>query len=652
MVKDKDAEITNIINKINENPKKFADEVKIKDLVKTLKLLSDVYYNTGNNLVSDEVYDILKDTLKDRDPTNPYLKEVGVSIKKNKVKLPYPMGSLNKIRPEKENLEVWINKYPGPYVISDKLDGVSAQYYKDPQTKEFRLYTRGDGIEGQDISHLIKYVIPETVKNNTILDGTSIRGEIIISKEDFKKISHKMKNARNTVSGVVNSKIIDKDIAKLCQFIAYSILNPIYKHDEQMVFLKEFGFKVVHYEILNELSFKILGELLLKRRKESEFDIDGIVVFDSSKAYTIGYGNPEYGFAFKTILQEQIATTKIIKVEWYPSKDRYLKPTIEVEPIELGGTTVTHATAFNAKYVFDNKLGPGAIVKIIRSGDVIPYILEVVKPAKEPQMPTILYKWNDTGVDIILKDMYGAQADIVITKTIYHFFETLNIPYIGEGIVSKLVEAGYKTIPDIINVFMNNPTKLQDIAGIGIKLIDKIRNGIIGSLEHTNLATLMAASNVFGRGFGIRRLHDIVDKYPNIMEEEWDKETMKNKIEDIKGFSDITAKRFAENFDAFKKLYNQINKIFDLSYLKKRKEDNNMIKNMTGLIIVFTGFRNNDLEKEIIERGGHISSSVSSKTSIVVKNDENSERTSKIMEAEKLNIPIMTKSTFMHEYDL
>ena len=105
------------------------------------------------------------------------------------------------------------------------------------------------------------------------------------------------------------------------------------------------------------------------------------------------------------ITDEQIANVKVIQVIWKPTKDGYLKPKIEIEPTNLVGVTITYATAFNARYIVDNNIGPGAEIKIIRSGDVIPYILEVIKGAKKgPQMPEFPYKWNDSNVDLILKD--------------------------------------------------------------------------------------------------------------------------------------------------------------------------------------------------------------------------------------------------------
>ena len=121
------------VQKVINAPLQEAENLTIDELVKLLTKLADAYYNTDKPLVPDNVYDILFDNLKERDPDNKFLKEVGAKVKadRKKIKLPYPMGSLDKIKPNTGFLEPWIKKNKGPYIISDKLDGVSAQIYRD-----------------------------------------------------------------------------------------------------------------------------------------------------------------------------------------------------------------------------------------------------------------------------------------------------------------------------------------------------------------------------------------------------------------------------------------------------------------------------------------------------------------------------------------
>jgi NAD-dependent DNA ligase len=244
------------IDKLKKPPSEIAEELTDEELTKLLKKLADAYYNTDKPLVEDITYDILFDTLKERDPTNPFLKEVGAPIKieRKKVKLPYPMGSLEKIKPNTGSLESWLKKFRGPFVISDKLDGVSAQIYNDPKLG-LKMYTRGEmtdeGNIGQDITDLLKYIDCGEIKN--IPSGSSIRGELIISKEDFEKANTKYKNIRNAVIGIVGTKKdLDVSFAKLIKFMTYAIIHPEYKQDEQMKLLKKYKLPA----ILTKFPFK------------------------------------------------------------------------------------------------------------------------------------------------------------------------------------------------------------------------------------------------------------------------------------------------------------------------------------------------------------------------------------------------------------
>ncbi len=182
----------------------------VKDLVKLLKQASDAYYNTDKNIMTDEQFDKLLDILKTKSPNNAFLKQVGAPIKvtREKTKLPYAMGSLDKIKPDTDYLTKWLKKYSGPYNLSDKLDGMSAQFYRESETK-YKLYSHGDGINGSDISELIPYLLKDII----IPVGTSVRGEIIMSKINFKNpIMKDRTNARSSVAGVMTSKHMTKNL--------------------------------------------------------------------------------------------------------------------------------------------------------------------------------------------------------------------------------------------------------------------------------------------------------------------------------------------------------------------------------------------------------------------------------------------------------
>jgi len=673
---------------IVKNPKKYADTVDDDELVELLTSLSDAYYNTDKAIVPDTTYDALIDILRERDPKNEFLKHVGAPVKgtKNKVKLPYPMGSLTKIKlddkDKKDGIITWTTKYEGPYFISDKLDGASVQIYKDANGT-LSMYSRGDGTTGQDISHLIKYAISKTTMT-AIPNNTSIRGEFIISKENFKKIQDRMCNARNAVAGLINSKTVDTDIAKITDFVTYTILYPRLSYDEQVKRLEKYGCKVVNYTFLKKISTPILKAHLENRRAKSAYEIDGIVCIDNSQIYQHNGGYQDHEFAFKMITDDQIAETTVLEVIWSASMDGYLVPKIRIDPVNLVGTTITYAAAHNAKYIVDNNIGPGAKIKIIRSGDVIPYILDIIKGAKGgPQMPTCDYEWNETKVNLVIKDDgTGIDNTTVTIKLLIHFFTTIGVKFMGKGVITKLAEHGYDSVAKIL---LAEKGDLTDIEGLGHKTVDRIYSEIDRAFDEMKLETFMDASHKLGRNLGERKLKDIVATYPLILKEPM--KGLRDKIMDINGFSDKLADQFVENLPAFKKFFNEINKIRDLSRFlevkeKKKEKKNAVVKKRVrdsdddsendsdssdsddsdnndddaddnifeGKTIVFTGFRDKSLETFIENNGGKVSSSVSKNTYILVHKDDADTNTNKFTKASSLGVTLMKLSEFKEEY--
>jgi len=652
------------MNQIEQNPKKYAESLSVKELVKLLKKYSDAYYNTDISLsvksntkkyiVSDKVFDVMKEVLESRDPTNKFLKQVGAPIKinKEKITLPFEMGSLSKIKYESgDEINKFLLKYSGPYVVSDKLDGASMQLYKDSLGK-IHLYSRGDGVVGQNISYLLDKFVSKDILQN-IPSNTSIRGELIISKNNFKKISDRMKNARNTVSGLVNSKNIDEEVAQITQFVVYAVISPRYEQQKQMELLKSWGFDVVEYKKTNKLELDDLKKYLLERKNKSKFEIDGVVCVDDSQIYPHTGGYPDHAFAFKMVNPDEVVETIVKEVLWEPSKDAYMKPRIRIQPVELTGTTVEYATAFNAKYILDNCIGKGTRIKITRSGDVIPYILEVLTKSDsgKPQMPESDCVWNKSGVDLIINlDSNGVAKNIVRIKILTRFFEKIGVVGLGEGIVTKLVDNKYDTIEKILTA---KEKDLILIEGLGKKIVTKIYTDINRAFDTIRLETFMSASNMFGRGLGEKKLKEVLNKFPDIMNLNWNTEQMREMIQTVQGFSTILTDLFVDDFPKFIKFYSDISKIKDLSRFKSNvilEPTNNMLAEQK---IVFTGCRPSaELEQKITSSGGKIISSVSSKTTILVHADDSDTSSVKFIKAKELGIRIISMSDFVTKYKL
>lgn len=638
--------MTNIskeIKLINEDPYVYGDTTSIDNLEKVLRSLSHHYYNSGKSLVSDLVFDALKDILQKRDPKNDFLKQIGAPVEKNKIKLPHWMGSLDKITPDTSALEKWKKDYTGDYLVSDKLDGVSALLIK--QNDVYKLYTRGDGNYGVDISHLIPLIFSKKITNNNkILNKTAVRGELIISKKNFKKISHKYANGRNAVAGLVNSKNYSELVAQYTEFVAYSMYFPIFKISDQLDWLIKHNFNVVNYKTHDNLDNDTLSKLLISRRSESDYEIDGLVIMDN-KIYPTSSGNPKSGFAFKAILSDQMAEVKVVSVNWNISMDARLVPTVTIEPVKLVGVTITNATAHNAKFIVDNTLGAGAVIKIIRSKDVIPYIQEVISPAlnNKPSLPKEKYIWSKSGVDIFLKDPSKFQQ--VIVKQIAHFFKTMEIKHISQETIKKLVEAGYKNVPDLIQGVKNYDENILKIDGIGEKMLSRIVNEITLSIQKSYLFHVMAGSKMFGRGLGVEKLKLITQRYPDIINNTDNRQTLLEKILQIDGFDLITADKFVDNLGDFKVFHNKLKKVIDLTKLKTFKTTGiNLFKDEK---VVFTGFRDKELKDFVETNGGKVSSSVTSRTTMVVYSDTSG---SKYKKAVELKLPMYSYDEFLKKY--
>jgi len=214
-----------------------------KDIAHMITVSNDAYYNTQTSLMSDNEYDIVKEYMENKYPKNEVLQDIGAPVDKNKVTLPYEMASMDKIKPDTNALTTWSNKYKGGYVLSCKLDGVSGMYSTEGEVP--KLYTRGNGKVGQDVTHLLRVLnLPET-------KGYVVRGEFIIPKAVFDaKYKDRFANPRNLVSGIVNSKTMD-DKTKDLHFVAYEVIKPSMKPSEQMAKLAELGHEVVQNKSTN-----------------------------------------------------------------------------------------------------------------------------------------------------------------------------------------------------------------------------------------------------------------------------------------------------------------------------------------------------------------------------------------------------------------
>jgi len=624
-------------------------ELSTKELVNILKEADKAYHELGNPILDDNEYDLIKDRLLFKAPKNPYFKRVGFKpIDKNKIKLPFYLGSQNKIKyGNVKEIESWFKKFnePHEYIISEKLDGISCLIYN--KDGDIHIYTRGDGIEGIDISYIKDYI--QTIPKEIPI-GLAIRGELLLNKKNWEKVKEYGANPRNLVAGIINSKTINKKILPLIDFTIYDILDE--KHRDIPLNMYKYaisiGFKVAYYEIYKKkLTNDELFNILKRFKENSEYEIDGIVITHNTYNKLKNNKNPEYSYAFKSNLLLDEAIVNVESVEWNISKDGYLKPIVKFNPVNLNGVVIKQATGFNGDYIYKNKIGKGSVIKIQRSGDVIPHIISIIKAADNgnAMMPDIPYKWNKTHIDIIKDDEDNKNGNREQDIKIYTFFmKSLKIKGISEGIITKLYDNSFTTLYKIINI------KKEDLLNIeGFK--EKSSLNIINALKeirNKSCMDIMIASNIMGRGLGEKKLEMIYAKYPYICEDKMKGMKLKEEeIKEIAGMGELSSKQFIDNLNKFYKFYE------DMGFKLEKKEDKEKTKEdkkgyndkIVGNYYVFTGFRSEEIKKYIRDNKGYVDDNIMKRTTHLIVKDK-TKITDKIIKAEEKGIKIIAKDEF------
>lgn len=659
------------ISRLESDVFQEGNKLTISKLEQLIHDASYAYYNTPRALLSDSTFDTLIDLLKQKNPNSPILTLIGSELPvdaPNKVELPYHLGSMDKVKPGSRDLELWLSRFEkGPYIISEKLDGLSGLMVLKPDTTgtqlEKHLYRRGDSEFAQEVSHLLKYInyLSDVANEQTILkyikslptQTLALRGELIIRKSVFNaKYQQRYPKTRSLINGVALSKpenFSRPDLQNTTQdveYVVYSVLDPPgISHEHQFLLADKLGFHTAHFvKIQAPLGIEQLKETLLAFKANSHYDIDGIIISDDSKVYNAPIsGNPKYSVAFKMMLDEQTQITTVKRVEWNVTKNKLLKPRVEFEPVKIGGDTIMFATGFNAKFIKDKGIGPGAKIKIVRSGDVIPYIEDVITPAEWSQ-PDISWSWTSGGIDIQPTNL--SETPDYINKNLLQFFNTLGVEGLQSGTLDKLIAAGFDTLELILSIQVSN---LLDVSGFQIrsaqKLVDNIHKFVL-SKEHP-LQVLMVASNIFP-GFGIKKLDALVVGINDNTALLTNTVTI-TQISNISGFSDTSSINFLKNLPEFIQWLSdhRMLHIAPLSHSESVVQIKPYVtSNIIDKIIVFTGFRDKALEDKIKRLGGKVVDNITSTTDIIIAKDPMSS-SSKLQKARERGISILSVDEFI-----
>lgn len=645
----------------------FIDRENDKDISLFINIIKNYYYNNDlptkeqekkmkqwfklDNLkevetfllnISDNQYDQMIEMVQ----LNTSNTDVGATPHNKKCTLPLFMGSLDKIKNDTDYLN-WKKKISNSeIIITEKLDGISSLLCLNIVNgkKEIKLYTRGNGKIGCDISHLVKYMnlkeqinnIFENYKNNLPI---YIRGELVISK-----FVNDSLNLRNIVSGLVHTKEITDDIIlklKEVDLVSYRLYNCNYKFLSQLEKLDELGFNIPQYKVLKNPSFENLEMVLEQFIDESRYQIDGIVVSHNDVYNKDPVDkNPEHSIAVKNIGESK--QTEVIEIEWNVSKHGVYKPRVKIQPVNINGANIEWVTGFNGKYIYDNQIGKGTLIEIERSGDVIPNIKKVIKSTKA-EMPKGDWEWNKTRVDICIKEDHNDEMEI---KKLFTFFQELECPYLGPKTIETLYEHGFETLLDILDLNKEkllNTGKFKDKSSENVLSGIKVAKDFLMNINESNLHILMYASGTFGFGFGSKKIKLILEKFPNLIKEynDNDRDEWISNVKSVKGISE-QAEPFVDNINIYKIFIKTIkNYIRYTNFTKEKESQKTKTLSSKSEVVVLSGFRDKILKQTLEENGHIVNDNVTKETTIVIYNDN--DISSKCQKAKKMGIKLIQK---------
>ena len=574
-------------------------------LILRLTKANEAYRNGQPLLMTDDEYDAGLEELSKKQPNHPLLKKVRAapSLENGKViRMPFYLGSLDKAKTSEE-LAKWSNKNKGSYVVSEKLDGISGLW--NPMAKS--LYLSGDDNMGVDVSAWLPYLsLSPSTLSKEIPEDTWIRGELIMPR----KLVPQGKLGRSIINGIFHQKVPNPVEVKKVRFVGYEIIGmaPDLSVQQQMAWLDNWKIWTPWSVFQNMLSpADTLSVTLAARRTDSDYDLDGLVIKTNKPIVPrVLKGNPKDAVAWKPPNGETKLTT-VVTVEWNASATGKLIPRVQIEPVHLGGSTINFVTGVNARRIVDWKIGPGAKVIIRKGGDVIPLIETVEVPATVSYPLEGTWEWDgpsDTAVNIVQKKADSSTLISQYMKMAKH----LNWPNIGPAVMKSVVDAGYTTIPLLRNASEEELKKLLGpVKGSNLfKLVQK------DGWSNASEIDLFVASPIRPDGIGSTRLETLVSHEPNFTR--WSKPGLTAP----KGWSPDSLKEFQQIWAEYEKF--RMEQWSFIPYPVPSKQVQTSIT--TKGSVVFTGFRDAELEAQLEKKGYKISDTVKSDTKAVFISDK------------------------------
>lgn len=639
---------------------------KMKELGEKLREASRAYYQEDREIMSNVEYDALYDTLSALE------KETGIVLADSPTvnvgyeaveQLPKeeherPMLSLDKTK-ERETLREFIGEHPT--LLSWKLDGLTIVLtYENGEL--IKAVTRGNGIVGEVITNNAR-VFKNIPLKISFKGRLVLRGEAIITYSDFEKINEtigdadaKYKNPRNLCSGSVrqlNNEITAKRNVRFYAFSLVSAEGVDFRNSREVQFrwLNEQGFEVVEYRKVTAETLDEAMDYFAEAVTTNDFPSDGLVALYDDIAYGESLGTtakfPRNAMAFKWA--DEMRDTRLLEIEWSPSRTGLINPVAIFEPVELEGTTVSRASVHNISIMKELKLGIGDTIRVYKANMIIPQIAENLTGSGNAPIPhtcpacgqeTVVKKEND--VECLFCVNPGCPAKKIKSFGLFTSRDAMNIDGLSEATLEKFIARGF--IHDFGDIFEISRYKdeIVEMEGFGQKSYDNLME----SLERAKETTLPRVIYSLGiANIGLANAKVICRHFDNDLDRI--RHASLEEVSDI----DTIGPVIAGNLVAYFKDEDNNRRLDHLmSFLHIQEDSPKQEQIFEGMNFVITGslvhFGNRSEAKELIESlGGKVTGSVTKKTNYLINNDIQS-NSSKNKKARELGIPILSEEDF------
>ena len=645
---------------------------RMQELVTLLNRAAKAYYQDAQEIMSNLEYDRLYDeltkleaelglTLSDSPTVN-----VGYEVLSElpKERHESPMLSLDKTK-EVEELKRFVGDQKA--MMSWKMDGLTIVLtYRDGML--FKAVTRGNGEVGEVITNNAR--VFKNIPLKISYQGELIlRGEAIIGYKDFEKINEEIvdidaryKNPRNLCSGSVRQLNNEITAKRNVRFYAFTLVQADgvdfhNSREKQMDWLREQGFEVVDHVMVTRDQVEDAVAEFSRKIVDNDFPSDGLVLVYDDIAYGRSLGRtakfPRDSYAFKWA-DEQVRT-KLLEIEWSPSRTGLINPVAIFEPVELEGTTVSRASVHNISIMEELELGIGDEIEVYKANMIIPQIAENLTRSGVRDIPEVCpVCGGKTEIRQVsnAKALYctnpECQAKHIKSFSLFVSRDALNIEGLSESTLEKFIDRGYvKEFADLFHLDRYEE-EIKEMEGFG----EKSFNNLKASVEKARETTLPQV--LYGLGIanvGLSNAKVICKEFKNDLDAMLHADA--KQLSEISGIGAVIAGTFTAYFQNPAHVGQLKNLLGELKIHAEEGEAKEQI--FGGVNFVITGsvthFANRKEVKELIESlGGKVTGSVTSKTNYLINNDITS-TSSKNKKANELGIPIISEEMFLEMLD-